>query len=154
MPKKRNSSQKKEKVIKVDGRVKDTEKILIQNFIALQKVMTNLSFKFDNLTAQISKLLEIFEISAKNLAKKDFSAEKGIKDNRDVLAKLDNLISQNKIIARGLTLLHEPESSGEMENGIEQRDSFKPKPLKQNNYGEGGYQKSISSPNKNGNPRP
>ena len=48
------------------------EKILIENFVSLQKVMTNLSFKFDNLTNQISKLLELFEIYAKDLAKTEF----------------------------------------------------------------------------------
>ena len=38
-----------------------TEKILVENFVALQKVMVNLSIKFDNLSGQISKLLELFE---------------------------------------------------------------------------------------------
>jgi len=49
-----------------------TEKILIENFIALQKVITNLSIKFDKLTNQISSLLELFEVSAKTLAEKRF----------------------------------------------------------------------------------
>ena len=39
-----------------------TEKILIENFIALQKVITNLSIKFDKLTNQISSLLELLLI--------------------------------------------------------------------------------------------
>ncbi|HEB47294.1 MAG TPA: hypothetical protein ENI22_02385, partial [Candidatus Pacearchaeota archaeon] len=38
------------------------EKALVENFISLQKVMVNLSVKFDSLTNQISKLLELFEI--------------------------------------------------------------------------------------------
>lgn len=86
---------------------RSVEKILVENFVSLQKVMTTLSFKFDNLASQISKLLELFEISAKNLAHKDFGLEKEGKDNKEVIAKLDNLLGQNKIIAKGLTLMHE-----------------------------------------------
>ena len=85
-----------------------TEKILVENFVALQKVMVNLSIKFDNLSGQISKLLELFEISAKALAEKDFDLEKDTKDKEKILKKLDDLFDQNKVIARGLTLLHEP----------------------------------------------
>jgi len=48
-----------------------TEKILVENFVALQKVMVNLSIKFDNLSGQISKLLELFEISAKAFTEKE-----------------------------------------------------------------------------------
>lgn len=84
------------------------EKILVENFVSLQKVMTNLSVKFDNLTNQISKLLELFEISAKALAEKEFDLGKGDKDNKKIIEKIDNLAEQNKIIAKGLTLLHEP----------------------------------------------
>ena len=39
------------------------EKALIDNFISMQKVLTNLAIKFDNLSEQITKLLELFEIS-------------------------------------------------------------------------------------------
>lgn len=80
------------------------EKVMLENFVSLQRVMTNLSIKLDNLTTQISKLLDLFEISAKALAEKDFEIEK---DNKDMLEKLDNLLDQNKILARGVTLVHE-----------------------------------------------
>ena len=86
------------------------EKVLVENFIALQKVMTNLAMKFDSLNTQISKLLELFEISAKTLAKKDITIG-GDKDETQMGEKLNTLLDQNKIIARSLTLLHEnPES--------------------------------------------
>jgi len=78
-----------------------TEKILVENFVSLQKVMVDLSEKFTNLSSQLSKLLNLFEISAKTLA------EKGFEDNRDIVKKLDSLIEQNKIIAKGISLLHE-----------------------------------------------
>jgi hypothetical protein len=84
---------------------RDVEKILIENFVSLQKVMTNLSLKFEDLSKQISKLLELFELSAKTIAKKDFSG--GGMESKKIAEKLDNLLEQNKTIARGLTLLHE-----------------------------------------------
>jgi len=112
MPKKRGSTKKrtvKNKTPKTkfhtDNKV---EKVLVENFVSLQKVMTNLSTKFDNLANQISKLLELFEISAKTLAEKDFNLEKGSEGEKEITNKIDNLLEQNKIIARGLTLLHEP----------------------------------------------
>lgn len=94
------------KTVRKTGSVDD---ILIENFVALQKVMTNLSLKFDNLASQISKLLELFEISAKSLAEKNSGLD-GKGKNEEMVERLDNLIEQNKVIARGLTLLHESNS--------------------------------------------
>ena len=82
-------------------------KVLIENFISLQKVMTNLSLRFDELSSQIAKLLELFEISAKSLAKNDFESENENENSKEIIEKLDDLINQNKTIARGLTLMHE-----------------------------------------------
>ncbi len=81
------------------------EQKLADNFVALQKVMVNLSLKFDNLANQISKLIGLFEISARSLAKKDFDF--GVEDAKEIKDKIDNLFEQNKVIARGLTLMHE-----------------------------------------------
>lgn len=81
------------------------DKVLIENFVALQKVMTNLSKKFDELSKQISKLLQLFEISAKSFAKKDFTLESA--DTKELSQKMDNLLQQNKTVARGLTLMYE-----------------------------------------------
>ncbi|MFH1917889.1 MAG: hypothetical protein ABIJ14_02175 [Nanoarchaeota archaeon] len=87
----------------IHPRNSETERILIENFVSLQKVMVNLSIKFDNLNNQISKLLNLFEISAKALA------EKGIDTggDKEMIKKIDSLLEQNKLIARGLTLMHE-----------------------------------------------
>jgi hypothetical protein len=93
----KHSSPKKEKNIQVD-------KILVENFVSLQKVMTTLAVKFDNLSGQISKLLELFEISAKTLAEKDYSNKE---DDKKIEGKLDALLEHNKIIAKGIALLHE-----------------------------------------------
>ena len=50
--------------------------------------MVNLSIKFDDLTNQISKLLELFETSAKVLAEKDFDIEKNNRENIKILRKI------------------------------------------------------------------
>lgn len=78
--------------------------VLIENFVSLQRVLTNLSIKLDNVATQMTKLLDLFEISAKALAEKDFDL-KG--DSKEVLEKLDTVLDQNKTLARGLTLMHE-----------------------------------------------
>ena len=105
MTKKETIVEKKEKTnINVQEGVK-VEKVLIENFVSLQKVMTNLAVKFDNLSSQISKLLELFEISAKALAEKGAIGED--KTDKRAAEKLDSLLEQNKIIAKGIALLHE-----------------------------------------------
>ncbi len=81
--------------------INQTEKILVENFTALQKVMVDLSEKFTNLSSQLSQLLNLFETSAKTLA------EKGFEDNQEIVKKINALLDQNKIIAKGITLLHE-----------------------------------------------
>ena len=138
------------------------EKILIENFISLQGVMTNLSIKLDGLTNQISNLLSLFEVSARALAEKEFDLEKGDKNNEKIFEKIDNLSEQNKIIAKGLTLLHEP-SFGQEHNLPVQKPIQIPKPMpppmpkQEKNLGEGmnieEYQKSISSELSDSNPQ-
>ena len=102
----------KKKIIKKSTVSKDTNKILVENFVSLQKVMTHLSERFDGLSNQISKLLELFELSASALAKKEINFTKPM-DEQKIMDKLENILDQNKTIARGLTLIHErgePES--------------------------------------------
>jgi hypothetical protein len=91
-----------------------TEKILIENFIALQRVMTNLIVKVDGLSGQMSKLLELFESSARSLS------EKGYQTGTDpkIAEKLNNLVEQNKVIAKGVAMLYEKNNSEE-ENAVE-----------------------------------
>ena len=131
------------------------ERVLIENFIALQQVMTNLSIKFDHLSDQISKLLQLFEISAKALAEKDFNIEKGSVNSEKIAKQMDTLLEQNKIIARGMTLINDK---------ILERNVASPIPLRQINPNQinqemqntemQGYQKSISSNTSNLPPRP
>lgn len=83
------------------------EKALVDNFIGLQKVMVNLSSKFDNLANQISKLLELFEISARAMAAKDFSVGRENKEGKQIIEKLDKISEHAGLIGKGLVLIHE-----------------------------------------------
>lgn len=136
------SSSKKSKEIKID-------KALTDNFIALQKIMVNLSIKFDNLSNQISKLLELFEISAKSLARKDFEGDKENKDIKTVLGKLDNISQQAGLIGKGLALIHETTFEKEPSITPPQRKEpvipARPIPERKPASGMEGYQRSIAS---------
>jgi len=106
--KKRKTTKRKTTTRKSSSKSNEKmEKVLIENFVSLQKVMVNLSMKFDGLNTQISKLLELFEISAKTLAEKEFVEEKEKKDNHEVMEKMNDILEQNKILARGITLMHD-----------------------------------------------
>ena len=121
----------------------NSQRILIENFVSLQDVMTNVSSKLNNLTNQISRLLELFEQSAKTFMEKDLKFAGGT--DKDLVSKLDRLIEQNKIIAQGITLLHEehsvmPESIPE---SMPQTSQFPQSGMIPDNVNK--YQRSISS---------
>src|SRR4030042_102524 len=92
---------------------REIEQILIDNFTNLQKVLTNLSIKFDELATNMSKLLQLFEISAKSFAEKysDKKPEEIVNGSQqthtEYLKKLDSLLDQNKTIAKGIMLMEE-----------------------------------------------
>jgi hypothetical protein len=105
--KKKDSKKKSTRKKSTRKKTSNVDKVLVENFVSLQKVMVNMSVKFDNLSTQISKLLELFEISAKALAEKDYSLKKSGKDEEKIIDKMDSLMDQNKTIAKGLTLIHD-----------------------------------------------
>ncbi len=78
---------------------REREELLIENFVGLQHAMTNMSIKFGALSDNISKLLSIFEESAKNFV------SGGKPDDAEMLNKIDSLLNQNKTIAKGLVLM-------------------------------------------------
>ena len=78
---------------------------VIHSLIELQKVHVNLAEKFDKLTNQIENLLGLFEMAARNFAKQP-SMQVTEKD-KEFLNKIDKLLDQNKVLARGLTLMEE-----------------------------------------------
>lgn len=98
------TSTRKAKSKSLSRDAEQINKILIENFISLQKVMTNLAVKFDTLSDNISKLLQLFEISARSFVEKQPS---DLEKDREFLDKLNKLLEQNKTIAKGLTLMEE-----------------------------------------------
>jgi len=119
----------------------DLNQILVDNFTNLQKVLTNLAIKIDDLSTNMSKLLQLFEISAKSFAEKytgkkpEEQIDKLQKTDTAYLQKLDSLLDQNKTIAKGIML---------MEERIRQRN--KPQPTQEPESEFGGMIKSRPLP--------
>ena len=82
----------------------DVNKLLLENFVELQKIFSNLAIKFDDLSDNISRLLQLFELSAKSFADKPIKAP-GI--DEEFLKKLDSLLDQNKTISKAITMMEE-----------------------------------------------
>lgn len=131
--KKKTTKKKTSSNSNTDSKTTGVDKVLLENFVGLQKVMTDVAMRLDLLSNQTSQLLGLFESSAKALAQKG-----GIQLNIDdklLIEKMDNLIEQNKTIARGVSLLHEPsESSPQQTPSNPQQFSQKPKPLLKPNF--------------------
>ena len=132
--KKKSSSKKvtkkKASHVSVPRVDRNLEKILIENFISMQKVMTSFVSKFDKLEKQVSSLLNLFEESAKTIAEKEINLElKGNEEKQqEILDKLKDVLDQNKLIAKGITLMHEASfgdisSSRSSSNSNDQRNS-------------------------------
>jgi len=118
---KKEGVRKKRKMTK-----EEIEKALIENFINMQKVLTNLSVKFEDLSNNISKLLQLFEISAKTFNEK-YSGDLTQSDvDKEFLRKLDSLLEQNKVIAKGIMLMEERirEKSGQQNFQIKTSEDF------------------------------
>jgi len=81
------------------------EKKLIENMVQLQKVHTDLAEKFDKLSKQLSVLLNLFEMAARSFA--THPAVRASEKDKEFLDKVDRLLDQNKVIAKGLTLVEE-----------------------------------------------
>jgi len=101
MPKKRTPKKNSEKKTKSDK----LEDRLVENIVELQKLHVNLIEKFDGLADQVTHLLALFESSAKSFAKNP-GMETVAKDH-EFLQKIDKLLEQNKVLAKGLTLMEQ-----------------------------------------------
>ncbi|MDO8467857.1 MAG: hypothetical protein Q7S56_02835 [Nanoarchaeota archaeon] len=95
------------KTPKISNSHDSTIRALAENTIALQKVMTDVTIKLNGLSNNIEKLLELFGGAAKSLAEKDFSDDKSKFEREELIKKIDTLMEQNKIIARGLSFFSE-----------------------------------------------
>jgi len=81
------------------------EEQTISSLVELQKVHVNLAEKFNKLSNQIENLLVLFELAARNFAKQP-SMQNTEKD-KEFLDKIDKLLDQNKLLAKGLLLMEE-----------------------------------------------
>lgn len=100
--------KKEEAISKEKEKRKSAEelnKILLENFVNIQKIMILQTEKLDKLSNNITQLLNLFEMSARS-----FMERPEIKDSekdKEFLEKLNALLDQNKTIAKGLTLMEE-----------------------------------------------
>lgn len=78
-------------------------KHLIENNVSLQKASLNLIESMNTLTKRIDKLVSIFEEASKHITDVELSDER----LKNLAAKLEGLLDQNKEIARGLILLEQ-----------------------------------------------
>lgn len=90
---------------KKDVKKSNVDEALLENFVELQKVLTNLAVKFEDLSGNISRLLQLFELSAKSFADKPITAPAGV--DQEFLKKLDSLLDQNKTISKGIMMMEE-----------------------------------------------
>ncbi|NCO11367.1 hypothetical protein CO038_01620 [Candidatus Pacearchaeota archaeon CG_4_9_14_0_2_um_filter_39_13] len=102
MSKKRASEDKS---AKKSSKTEKLENKLVENMVELQKLHVNLIEKFDGLAEQVTHLLALFETSAKTFAKSP-AIEMASKDH-EFLQKIDKLLEQNKVLAKGLTLMEQ-----------------------------------------------
>ena len=70
---------------------------LIKNNVSLQKASLDLIESVNKLTERIDRLLSLFEEAAKNIEKTELK--------EPLAEKLNELLEQNKVIARGLVLI-------------------------------------------------
>jgi len=121
----------------------EINKLLIENFINLQKVLTELTAKLNFVTEQNSRLLQLFEISTKSFIERQklspspehLERARELRE-KEVSEKIDKMLEQNKIIAKGITLMEErirqniakeKEILSDIDTKIE--DGFKPREL-------------------------
>lgn len=80
-------------------------KALIDNFIGLQKVQTNLAEKLNALTNQLSELLRLFESTAKTFAENPavLTSER----DKEFIDKINQLLEQDRVIAKGVIYIEE-----------------------------------------------
>ncbi len=113
--KKTNSTSKK------TLNAREREQLLIENFAGLQKAMMNLSIKFETLSDNISNLLNVFELSAK-----DYVQRANPENDKELIKKLNSLLDQNKTIAKGLVLIEEKVRHRTDTNPIQRRPTSQP----------------------------
>jgi hypothetical protein len=108
----------------------DTEKLLLENFIALQDALVNIGSDLKDLNKKITSMLELFENASKAYEEKP--------ESRSLSNKLNEIIEQNQTIAKSIILLSKKfkeekegkqekfEFSGKMNEKMADFEGFKP----------------------------
>jgi hypothetical protein len=81
------------------------EEQTIHSLIELQKANLHVAEKFEKLSTQIENLLALFELAARNFAKQPHI--QNTEKDKEFLDKIDKLLDQNKLLAKGLSLMEE-----------------------------------------------
>lgn len=89
----------------VEPHGQNLEHAILKNLVELQKIHTDVAEKFDKLAKEISQMLALFELAARSFAKNAPTAD--IEKDKEFLEKIDKLLDQNKVLAKGLTLMEE-----------------------------------------------
>ena len=97
--------EKEGKMSKKDKQQDKSIELLVENSIALQKILTSVSYNLTKLTEEITLILELFKEASKTFGEERATEEVDFDHKRNLISKLDVLIEQNKHIARGLILL-------------------------------------------------
>lgn len=102
--------------------MKSTNKLLLDNFIALQDAMISIGANLKDLNQKITALLELFEKAAKNFEQEP--------SQTSLTKKLSTIIEQNQTIAKSLILMNKtlkalPQKTADLTEG-EDFEGFKP----------------------------
>lgn len=106
-----------------------TMDLLLENSIALQKTIANLAIELKGLNKKVSSLLELFEDASKAFKEakvKGMAAPAEAVVPEELMEKIDELVKQNRIIAKSLILLEKTIKEGLKP---EPKEEYKPKPL-------------------------
>jgi len=92
---------------KKSGNFNDNIKLLIENSISLQKVLTSMTLSLDGLSIDVKKMVDLFEDANKAFeqGKKPLEGKTEKTEMRILQEKINSLIEQNKVMANGIILL-------------------------------------------------
>ena len=111
-----------------------SEKLLFENFISIQRILANLASRIDETDKKLSKMLELFENASKSYSRAPTGMPSGVpqavQDARlkEISGRIDELLEQNKDIAKGIILLERVLSEKKEAEG------FQPKPLPESQF--------------------
>jgi len=84
---------------------KSTIDIVIENNIALQKIVIDLASEMKKISREVSEMLDMFKEATKSISSEKTESEIKKSDMDELKNKIEELVEQNKIIAKGILLL-------------------------------------------------